>query len=542
MRLARFVSLAWRHAPAYAAALGAVALVSAAIALLPGRTHIANISILYLIAVLAIAVEFGSWPAVVASVAAFLTFDYLFVQPIYTFTVADPGEWVSLVLFLLTAIITGQLAAGQRRRAHEAQQREREAVVLYDIVRLMGEPDLVAALRAVAERLRTELSLAAVAIELDHDGADGRRIAVGEPDVLATLHTQGVAGARFLSEGRGPSAAQRGTPGRWIRVVPPRPAGAQRPAAREHVHTVPIKAQERRVGTLLVMQRPDAPPFQEVDDRLLSAVAAQVGLAVERARLRREATEAEILRRTEMLRTALLNAVSHDLRTPLAAIKASAESLLQTDVRWSEEDRAGFAAAINREADRLTRLVANLLDMSRIEAGALRLQLDWYDVGELIREVVDRLAYVLSGRTVELALQEGLPPVPLDYLLMDQVVTNLLENAARYTPPDSPIRVVAERREDAIRVQVADRGPGIPPDKRERIFDKFFRLQARPGVRGSGLGLAVSRGLVEAHGGRIWVEDNPGGGARFVFELPLRPTGASPTVSEPPVAAPARGA
>jgi two-component system sensor histidine kinase KdpD len=172
--------------------------------------------------------------------------------------------------------------------------------------------------------------------------------------------------------------------------------------------------------------------------------------------------------------------------------------------------------------------------MSRIEGGALRLQRDWYDLGELVREVAARLRPVLNGRGVELAIPEGLPPVSIDYLLVDQVVTNLIENAAKYTPPGSPIRVSVERKGDPVRVAVAEHGPGNPADKRERIFDKFYRLQSKPGIRGSGLGLAVSRGLVEAHGGRIWAEDNPGGGARFVFELPIEP----PVEHAPPVTAP----
>ncbi len=519
-RLLEYVRLHWRG---YLAAVAAVALVSGVIGLVFAQVRIANLSMLYLTAVLAVAVAFGSGPAVLASVLAFLTFDFFFVTPRYTFTVADPEEWISLLLFLLIAIITGQLAADQRRRAQEARQREREAVVLYDVARIMSEPDLDQALSAVAERLRRELQLPALAIEVESGAGAVARAVAGDGPALEAVRSALLAPSRLLSEGRNPTADRPGAPGRWIRVIPPRLAGAPRDGLAEHISIAPVRAQGRRVGSLLLVHPHASSAFDAAEDRLLSAVATQLGLAVERAQLRREATEAEVLRRTDELRSALLNSVSHDLRTPLAAIKASAESLLQTDVPWSDEDRAGFAAAINREADRLNRLVGNLLDMSRIEAGALRLQRDWYDVGELIREVIGRLGPALYGRDVELAIEDGLPPVPLDYLLIDQVVTNLIENGAKYTPPGSPIRVSVERAPGHVRVVVADRGPGIPADQRERIFDKFFRLGQTPGVRGSGLGLALSRGLVEAHGGQIWVEDNPGGGARFVFELPLQP-------------------
>ena len=230
--------------------------------------------------------------------------------------------------------------------------------------------------------------------------------------------------------------------------------------------------------------------FADDETRVLTTIADRLALVIEREALRDEANQAEILRRTDELRTALLNSASHDLRTPLAAIKASAESLLQRDVAWSDEDRDGFAAAINRESDRLNRLVGNLLDMSRIEGGALKPHSDLYDPGELVREVADRLGRILVEHPLELEIADPLPPVSLDYLMINQVVTNLIENAVKYTPPGSPIRVSVEPADDRVRVAVADRGPGIPTDKRDRIFDKFFRLETGGSVRGSGLGLA----------------------------------------------------
>jgi two-component system sensor histidine kinase KdpD len=213
------------------------------------------------------------------------------------------------------------------------------------------------------------------------------------------------------------------------------------------------------------------------------------------------------------------------LRTPLSSIKAAASSLLQEDVQWDDEARRSFALAIERETDRLNRLVANLLDMSRIEAGVLKPEKEWYPLDELIHDVLGRMQPMLQGREVYTDLPDDLPPVELDYLQIDQVLTNLLENATRHTPAGSPVDISVQVCEDSIIVSVADRGPGIPSTDTERIFDKFYRvLNSEKAARttGSGLGLAVSRGLIEAHGGRIWVENRSGGGAIFQFTLPLR--------------------
>lgn len=230
----------------------------------------------------------------------------------------------------------------------------------------------------------------------------------------------------------------------------------------------------------------------------------QVTALIERARLQRENLHIEILQRTDMLRAALLSSVSHDLRTPLTAIKAAASSLLRKDVVWEEEVRRGFAQAIEDEADRLNRLVSNLLDMSRIEEGALKPEKEEYSLADLIHEVLDRLEPLLQRRVVQTHLPPGdLLPVDLDYLQIDQVLTNLIENAVRYTPEGSPIEVSAHGEgEEQVVISVADRGPGIPPADLTRVFDKFYRITngkhpARHPL-GSGLGLAVCKGLVEA--------------------------------------------
>lgn len=510
----------------YVVALGAVVLISLLIGYVLGQVNLANVSMLYLIAVMATAVAFGRGPAVFASLIAFLVFDWFFVEPIHHFTVADPGEWISLVFFLLTAIVTGQLAAGQRQRAHEARQREREAVVLYDLVRLTSEAEFESALGAIADRLRRELNVAAVAVELAQPTGEQLRVSAGDPISLRPLLAASGSAAHVLQNSPVGLRDGHSTSGRWVRVVwPTRRTRRDGSSLPEGVHLVPVRIGDRRVGAVLLAKPTGA--FSSADDRLVSAAATQIGLAAERDRLNKEATEAEILRRTDQLRSALLNAVSHDLRTPLATILASAGSLRQQDVSWTDEERQSFAQAIEEEAERLNRLVGNLLDLSRIEGGSLQPNKSWHDLGSLIDDVVRRLAHVTDPRRITVAVSDDLPPVLLDAVEVDEVLSNLIENAAKYSPADADIEIEVCREGPSVCVVVADHGPGIPIAALPRLFDPFYRgRDGQPRPQGLGLGLAIVKGLVEAHGGRVRAENRPGGGARFVFTLPI---GGAPT-------------
>ncbi len=506
----------------YAAALAAVALVSGCLGLLTDRVNTDNLSMLYLIPVLAVATAFGSGPAVLASMAAFLTFNWFFIQPLYTLNVADPQQWLALLLFLLTSVVTGQLAAGQRSRARQAQRRERDAMVLYDVARLMSEPDLSQALHAVAEKLRQELQLAGVAIELDYGTALKAHAEVGEASTQLCSQAAAAIPSQLLAEGSAPTEDRRGAPGRWVRVVPPHHRGPGLPDLGDRLHTIPVKRENRRVGTILLVQEGSDQRFGKAEDRLLSAVATQLGLAVERARLRREVTEAEVLRRTDELKTALLNAVSHDLRTPLASIIASAGSLLQQDVEWTDQERREFAEAIEQEARRLNRLVGNLLDLSRIQGGNLQPEKGWYDLGALVDDVLGGLRPITARHRVVVRVPEEMPPVLVDRVQIGQVLSNLVENASKYCPAGTEIELSARLEGNELEIEVADRGPGIPASESQRIFEPFFRVRTHGSrEKGSGLGLAIARGLVEAHGGRIWAENRPGGGSRFLFRLPM---------------------
>ncbi|MFL5627731.1 MAG: ATP-binding protein [Ktedonobacteraceae bacterium] len=509
---------------------------------------IPNISLVYLLAVLALASTRGRYSAVLSALVAFSSFDFFLVPPLFMFTIAKSEEWLALFIFLTTAIITGQLASALKRRAEQADRRERETRILYELIRAANSE----------EGLERQLRIVAYAV-VDVFASWGiRNCSILLPDAHGklTLQASTMPGREQLQL----SADEEATIS-WVMKqaqtvelhdvsLAPQSSTVYAPRAvvrntstlhnvRRYIRMIPLKIGQRVIGVVRLVIEDDPRLFTQensldVDPEHSNAATAffwtflnQATSIIERARLRNESLQIELLRRTDELRAALLSSVSHDLRTPLSSIKAAASSLLQQDVKWDEESQRSFALAIEKEADRLNRLVGNLLDMSRIEGGALKPEKEWYPIDELIHDVLGHMQPLLQGRTVVTNLPDDLPPVELDYLQIDQVLTNLIENAVRYTPAGSPIELSARLDGEQMIISVADRGPGIPvAEDRERIFDKFYRvLGTQDGstrITGSGLGLAVGKGLVEAHGGRIWVENREGGGAVFSFTLPVR--------------------
>ena len=485
-----------------------------------GPLHLTNGSMLYLGAVIVVAVVAGRGPAIAASIGAFLVFNYLFTEPRFTFAVSDPDVVVALVSFLLVAIVTSQLAAGVRDRAELARMREREALLLHDLAALLATRPLPIATEAIAARLQSQLGLAAIGIALH--AANDRTVVAGDAAALRTARAApgsvAVLGPAPLADVDAPRRL-----GRWTRVASPHPPGAIIGPTR--LLRVPIRASDgRAAGDLhVLLSESDERDVPEETARVVATVAGQLGIAAEQEGLRRQATETELLRRTDDLRRRLLDAVSHDLRTPLASIIAAAGSLQQTDVDWTDEDRRDFAAAIEQEAERLNRIVGNLLDLGRIQDGSLVPAREWRDPSTVLVDAVDRLRATLPGRAIELDVSPDLPAVLLDAVEIDQVIANLVENAARVAPAASPIRIGAEVVGGELRVTVEDAGPGLPPGPPDRLFEPFVRGAPGETGPGSGLGLAVARGLVTAHGGRIRAENRSEGGARFAFALPAPP-------------------
>lgn len=508
--------------------------------------RIPNISIVYLLVVLLLASTRGRYAAILASVVAFLAFDYFLVPPLYVFTINRVEEWIALFVFLVTAILTSQLAVTLRERAEQASRRERETRVLYDLLRVTNreaesERQLEAIARAVVDVLSTWGVHDCAILQPDASGTLQVQASAYQPADKITLSSDEKAIAAWvMTHGRtmglyDDATLTPSTSARFVQRVIVKSTAAGRAVGRS-LRLVPLKLGDRVVGVLRlrVLDGPQRFPseerLEEEQGRPDAATSffwtflGQVTALVERARLQRENLRIVVLQRTDALRAALLSSVSHDLRTPLTSIKAAASSLLQKDVQWDEEARRGFAVSIEREADRLNRLVSNLLDMSRIEEGALKPEKEEYSLTALIHDVLSRLEPLLEGRDVRTHLPDGLLLVELDYLMIDQVLTNLIENAIRYTPRESPIEVSAYIEGDQVIMSIADRGPGVPPADLERVFDKFYRVlhgQHPAGYpMGSGLGLAVSKGLVEAHGGRIWAELRKGGGLIVYVALP----------------------
>jgi two-component system sensor histidine kinase KdpD len=478
--------------------------------------------LLFLLLTLLVASVWGRNAGLFTAVITNISLNFFFIHPLYTLDVADPENIAALVIFLVVSIVGGTLLSSSRQSAAEARRRQAETEVALRLSRaLSGQTEPERALEALCEEVVRSFDAPGAAVLTLIDGAWQLRAHAGgaqagrAPDTEERTALERAA-SRGSLEGFGVTGLTRT---RRRRIVVPRGREAAFRLERS-VAFLPLKLGNRVLGVLRVDGPIGNSPFRSEPEGLLAAIASEAALAVQRAELAQAAAHAEALREADELKSALLNAVSHDLRTPLASIIASAGSLQQTDVIWTDEERRVFAESIEHEAQRLDRLVGNLLDLSRIESGSLRPEKGWYDLGALVGEVVGRLKPITAQHAVTVDISEDLPPIFLDYIEVDEVLTNLVENATKYTPAGSAIEVRARPLEKEAMVEVIDSGPGIPAEALERIFDPFFRVKGSR-ARGTGLGLAVARGLVKAHAGRMWAENRPEGGARFAFALPL---------------------
>ena len=480
-----------------------------------------SIAVFFLAPVLLAAALGGRSAGVLVSIVSLFVWDWYFVPPFHTVTVASVRDLLTLVVFLAVALLTGQFATMARRRTREALDRARSSEALYDLsVALIARRDLTEVLPTVTERLRDIFDLEACAVLLPvNDGADWRTAAVAgslSPDLRVEQSPDAVSLATGATTDEGVRGVQDQTNGT---IVLQRVGGAG-------VQFLPLRVGLRSIGVLELVHKSDMTPGHD-RERLLATFANGVAIALEQQRLSEEEQAAALARESDRLKSVLLSSVSHDLRTPLAGIKAAIGSLLRRDVHWNEEDRQAFLTDIDVEADRLTRLVSNLLDLSRIEAGAIKPHKEWEDAGELISRVIRRLEPRLASHQVMRDAPDALPLVRLDAVQIEQVLTNLLENAAKYSPPGTPITVsirVTDESDGAstLRISVADLGPGIAPSEQDRIFDKFYRVTASASwVSGTGMGLAIVKGLVEAHGGRVVVDSTPDQGSTFTVVLPV---------------------
>jgi two-component system sensor histidine kinase KdpD len=475
---------------------------------------VTDVAMVYLLGVGLVATRYGRGPSVVAAVVSIAVFDFFFVPPYYTFAVSDVRYLLTFAVMLVIALVISALTLRIRAQAETARDRERHTAALYAMSRELA-----------ATRGRGGIALAA---SRQLEGTFGAQVQILLPDDAGRLEIPvGVPPAYPMDE-KERSVAQwvfeRGqAAGRGTDTLP----------ASQALY-VPLAGSAGSIG-VAGLRAPDVKRLQDPSlHRLLDALAGQTALALERVVLAERAQREQVEAEAERLRTALLSSLSHDMRTPLGAITGAASSLLEDQGMLPEPARRDLLKAILEESQRMNRLIGNLLDMIRVESGALEVQKDWQPLEEVVGVALIRLEERLREHAVQVKLPPDLPLALLDGLLIEQVFVNLLENAVKYTPPGTPIEIAATAGDDAIVVDVADRGPGLPPGEERRVFEKFYRLPGTATAGGVGLGLTICRGIITAHGGRIWAENRPGGGAVFHFTLPLagQPPSGVPSESQ----------
>jgi len=501
-----------------------LAAATVAIAVLQAVARIPAAAPVYLLPVLAVGVACGTVSAVATAVISFLLYDFLFTQPVYALTVRDPNEWLDLLLYLAVAVAIGRLAALQAERATEASLRAREAQALFRISRALSTSgSLSQAARLVLAELAASTTTDRIWVGLGSTAPAEQTLADTASGETASRDTAS------RDDGAPPQPVatwvvvlQRtpdDEPAHWTRTHVGSRARMPTGQGESAIHRIRIEVPGEVLGSLWIVRGPTDGDPDRVETRILSAAADQLGQAVRRDQLARDALEAEVVRRSDGLKTALLDSVSHDLRTPLATIRAAAGSLLDPAIRWSESERREALGSIDLEAERMNRLVRNLLDLSRIEGDALRPELEPHDVDELVDRVVRRIA---TGKKVRVDLPPDLPPILVDDTYLDEVVTNLVENAVRHGGPTIRVGALESRDGGVVVITVEDDGEGVPDADLGHLFEKFYRVSRRGegSRRGMGIGLTVANGLTLAMGGTLAAGRSPLGGLALHLRLP----------------------
>ncbi|MDR3591740.1 MAG: sensor histidine kinase KdpD [Negativicutes bacterium] len=490
----------------YAASLLMVAAVTLFSWLLREQIEFVNIGLLYQLPVVLGAYWWGRWPSFFAAVCGVLAFDFLFVPPVFTFTVEDIRFVWSFVTFLVVAFIIGGRTELLRYEAATARLREKNTRALFEFSReIVAVIDMDTIAMELAEQAANALGRPVSVLLPDEDG----RLAVRAeyqpgtgPVTGAKTDSAENAVAMWVYE-------HRQVAGRSTETLP----GAQ------YLY-LPLNTRENAVGVLAIrIIEKFITPQQR---RLMDVWAGLAAIAIERVKLTERAREATVLLESDRLRNALFNSISHELRTPLASIMGSASTLVDGIGMYSPEERLELLENIKDGASRMDRVVANLLDTARLESGMMQLKTDWCDIQDIIGAALSHLPEQIKGRKLDFSVPDGLPLLRGDCVLLEQVVVNLVDNASKYSPPASPIEIKVSCGNDQLRVSVADHGTGIPPAELAQIFDKFYRAQQRlSSAPGTGLGLSICKAIVEAHGGSIKAENRSGGGAVFSFSLPV---------------------
>ena len=419
---------------------------------------LANFSLIYLLMVLIMAISQGTRPSLLAALLSFLCFNFFLVKPLYTFLVSDPRDLLDLIIFFACAAITGQLASYARRRTEDAQQRAYEQNILYELTSALNQLTDADSVHNTLKRVLHEFP------------------SVGGVDVI-------------------PYTEQTSPPDQAMLYLL-------------------LRAGERIYGVLRVTF--DNPPTSSLV-QLVTVCTVQASIALQRIELAERAQRSRNFEEADRLKTALLHAVSHDLRTPITIIKTSANNLLTFQHTLPESERVDMLRSIENEADQLNKMVGNLLDISRLKAGALQINRDLNSLEEVAGDVAARVWQLIHQERIRINFPDDIPLVSFDYGLILQALSNLVDNSLRYEPAEKQVEISGSVVDQDAQVAVRNHGPTIPPEERDLIMEPFYHGQGG----NIGLGLAIAKGIIEAHCGRLWVEDTPGGGATFVFSLPL---------------------
>jgi two-component system sensor histidine kinase KdpD len=488
--------------PGYAAGVLATAACTAIGLKLSPLFELVNIAMVYLLAVVLIASRWGRGPAVATSVFAVAAFDFFFVPPQLTFAVSDVQYLVTFGIMLVVALIISNLTASVRLQANVAGHRERRTALLYAMSRELAATRGQEPMAQVAVRHVSEVFDSQVVVLLPD--SNGKLQYPKKAPLSGSLHGADLDVAQWVQDHGEPAGL-----------------GTDTLPAAEALYLA-LKGTQSGLGVLAVLPANPRRVLLPEQYHLLETFAGQIALALERAQLAERAERASVDAKAEGLRNALLASISHDLRTPLAVISGASSSLVERGDKLDLAESKALARSIFEQSQQMSDLVASVLQMTRLEGGAIALHRDWHALSEVVGSVLARLREPLASHPVQVDLPPGLPLVRIDALLIEQVLANLLENAIKYTPPGTPIRLATDMETGSVRVSVEDDGPGLPPGDPEALFAKFYRGSTESAVGGVGLGLAICRAVVNLHGGRIWAERLPKGSA-FRFTLPLEP-------------------
>jgi two-component system sensor histidine kinase KdpD len=461
-----------------------------------------NLVMFFLLVVVVSAVYLGRGPSLLVAFLSVLAFDFFFVPPFLTFAVSDTEYILTFIVLFVVGLVISELTTRVREQAEVAQRREADTATLYALSRDLSIAEgLDEVIQAITENVSETFGREAIIFLPGRNDSEGLKPYLPSPSFILDSNEAAVAAWSF----------QHGQPaGR----------GTDTLSAADSRY-LPLKTSNGVVGVLGVRPKASGSNLTPDQRRLLGVFASQAALAIEHAQLAEQAQLMQLLQATERLQTALLNSISHDLRTPLVSVTGALSSLVEGGPEIDPVIRQALVENALEEANRMNHLVGNLLNMTRLEAGAMQVVSQPGDVQDAIGTALENLGERLEGRKVMVKVAEDLPLVPMDFVLIVQVLVNLIDNSLKYSPPEAPIEIQARQMGAEILVQVQDRGVGIPEEDRARVFDKFYRVQRPENITGTGLGLSISKGIIEAHGGRIWADGRPGRGAILSFTLPL---------------------